>query len=137
MTPSPRVFQVGDTFTLERTCDALRPLYYAAASGDFNAIHVDPEAGRRAGLGGVILHGLCTMAWMVEAAVQYVGDPAAIARSHTRFVRPVQVGDTVRYTGRVTAIADGRLTAEISAVNQRGEDVLKGGLVEARVGGAR
>lgn len=133
----PCEFRVGDTFTLERTCDPHRPLYYAAASGDFNEIHIDPKVGEKAGLGGVILHGMCTMAWMVEAAVAYVGDPARIVRSRTRFARPVLIGDTLSYRGKVTQIVDGRLTAEISATNQRGEDVLKGGVVEALVGGAR
>ncbi len=50
---------VGDTFTHVRECDKYRPIYYAAASGDFNPIHIDPDAGKAAGLGGPILQGLC------------------------------------------------------------------------------
>ncbi|MFY2559208.1 MaoC/PaaZ C-terminal domain-containing protein, partial [Corallococcus terminator] len=62
-----RTFQVGDTFTHVRECDLYRPIYYAGASGDFNPIHIDPEVGKVAGLDGVILQGLCTLAWAVEA----------------------------------------------------------------------
>ena len=36
-------FTVGDTFELVREVDPYRPIYYAAASGDFNPIHIDRE----------------------------------------------------------------------------------------------
>lgn len=127
--------RVGDEFELVRTADPYRALYYAAASGDFNPIHIDAEVGRQAGLGGAILHGMCTMAWLVEAAVQFVGDPTRIVRTRTRFSRPVALGDTVTYRGKVTQVANGRMVAEISATNQKGEDVLKNALVEARLDG--
>jgi 3-hydroxybutyryl-CoA dehydratase len=123
----------GDTFTHERECDRYRPLYYAGASGDFNPIHIDPEMGKMAGLGGNILQGLCTMAWAVEAAVNFVGDPGKIRRVKVRFSRPVAVEDVIRFEGKVTQVEGGRLTAEIQAKNQRGEDVLKGAVVEAEL----
>jgi acyl dehydratase len=67
-----REFRVGDTFQHVRTCDPYRPIYYAAGSGDFNPIHIDDAAGKAANLGGVILQGLCTMAWAAEAAKNLV-----------------------------------------------------------------
>ncbi len=127
----PRDIQVGDTFTHVRECDRYRPLYYAGASGDFNPIHTDPEVGKAAGLGGVILQGLCTLGWAVEAVAVFVGDPGKIRRVKARFSRPVVPEDTVTFEGRVVAIADGRLTAELSATPQRGEPVLRGALIEA------
>jgi acyl dehydratase len=126
-------FKVGDTFSHLRECDRYRPIYYAAASGDFNPIHIDKEAAESAGLGGPILHGLCTMAWAVEAAVRYLGDPGRVRRVKVRFSRPVAIGDEIRFEGRVTTIEAGRLTAEIVAKNQRGEEVLKSAVVEASV----
>jgi 3-hydroxybutyryl-CoA dehydratase len=126
-------FAVGDTFTLVRTCDKYRPLYYAAASGDFNPIHIDREVGEAAGLGGTILQGLCTLGWAVDAFIKYLGDPGKVARVQVRFSRPVALLDTVTFVGTVTEIADGRLVAEVSAKNQRGEDVLKGAVVEGRI----
>ncbi len=53
---------------LERECDRWRPIYYAAASGDFNPIHLDKEIAQAVGLPGNILHGMCTMAWAAEGA---------------------------------------------------------------------
>ncbi|ADO72842.1 MaoC family dehydratase [Stigmatella aurantiaca] len=126
-----RDIQAGDTFTHVRECDRYRPIYYAGASGDYNPIHTDPEAGKAAGLGGVILQGLCTLGWAVEAVAVFVGDPGKIRRVKVRFSRPVVPQDTLTFEGRVTAIADGRLTAEVSATNQRGEAVLKGAIIEA------
>lgn len=122
--------KVGDTFTHVRDCDRYRPIYYAAASGDFNPIHLDPEVGRLAGLGGVILQGLCTMAWAAEAAVNYAEDPGRIRRLRVRFSRPVAPGDRVTFTGKATRSEQGRVVAELSAKNQHGEDVLKGAVAE-------
>jgi 3-hydroxybutyryl-CoA dehydratase len=128
-----QTLQPGDTFTHERTCDRYRPVYYAAASGDFNPIHIDAETAAQAGLGGVILHGMCTMAWAVEAAVNHLGDPGALKKVRVRFSRPVVPGDTVVFESRVTSVQDGLLAGEITAKNQRGEEVLKGTTFEARL----
>ncbi|RKG54970.1 hypothetical protein D7X30_27815 [Corallococcus sp. AB011P] len=129
-----RTFQVGDTFTHVRQCDRLRPVYYAGASGDYNPIHIDPEVGRQAGFNGVILQGLCTLGWAVEAVAVFVGDPGLVRRVRVRFSRPVLPEDTVTFQGRVTAITDGRLTTEVTATNQRGEPVLRGAVVETSLG---
>jgi 3-hydroxybutyryl-CoA dehydratase len=124
---------IGDSFTHVRECDKYRPIYYAAASGDFNPIHIDADAGKAAGLGGPILQGLCTLSWAVEGVVRFIDDPSRIAKVRVRFSRPVMIDDTVTYTGKVTAIENGRATFEISAKNQKGEDVLKGASVDVRV----
>lgn len=126
-------FTVGDTFQLVREVDAYRPIYYAAASGDFNPIHIDPQVGRAAGYQGVILQGMCTFTWLADACVEYLGDPAALVRVRARFTKPVQAGDVIRFDGRCTAVADGLVKLEVSAKNQRGEDVLKGAVAEGRV----
>ena len=104
--PTPHA--VGDTFTLVRTCDPYRPIYYAAASGDFNPIHIDPKVGEAAGLGGVILQGLCTLGWAVDAFTRYLGDPGKVSGVKVRFSRPVAPLDVVTFSGTVTAIADGK-----------------------------
>ncbi len=124
-------FRVGDTFRLERACDRYRPIYYAAGSGDFNPIHIDPEIGR---LGGAILQGLCTMAWLQDACIGYLGDPLRLRRLRARFSRPVRVGDVVTFEGRCVAVEGGTVRLEVSARNQDGEEVLKGALAEASVG---
>lgn len=126
-------FTVGDTFTHVRDCDRYRPIYYAAASGDFNPIHIDASAGEVAGLGGVILQGLCTLAWAVEAFGKYLGDTGKITKVRVRFSRPVALEDVVTFSGRVTEVSAAKVCVEVSAKNQRGEDVLKGAALEAKV----
>lgn len=128
-----KTFKVGDAFTHVRECDKYRPIYYAAASGDFNPIHIDPEVGAAAGLGGAILQGLCTLGWAVEGFVNFLGDPAKVSKVRVRFSRPVSIGDVVTFQGTVTQVEGGKVTCEIAAKNQKGEDVLKGAVVEGKV----
>lgn len=63
-------------------------LRYAAASGDYTAFHVDEAAARSAGLPGIIVHGVCTLATVIAAIA---------ARAGSRAWRRV----AVRFTGLV------------------------------------
>lgn len=126
-------FKAGDVFELTRSCDRYRPIYYAAVSGDFNPIHVDPEIGRLAGQGGAILQGMCTMAWLAEACLRYFGDPGRVTALSARFARPVKVGDTLRFEGRCVAVEGQRVRVAVTATNQRGEEVLARAEAEALV----
>jgi acyl dehydratase len=128
-----RDFAVGDTFECVREVDRFRPIYYAAASGDFNPIHIDPGFGRAAGHPGAILQGMCTYAWLSDACVEYLGDPARLARLRVRFVKPVLVGDAIRFEGRCAGIEGGTIRLEVTATNQRGEEVLRVAVAEGRV----
>jgi 3-hydroxybutyryl-CoA dehydratase len=117
-----------DPLVVKRECDRFRPIYYAAASGDFNPIHIDKEIAQMVGLPGNILHGMCTMAWAVEAAIDALGgDPGSLKHIKVRFSRPVKIDDTVTLTATV---ADKRV--EIKAVDQEGNDVLKNTVAEGR-----
>src|SRR5512138_1993470 len=127
-------FTPGDTFESVREVDPYRPIYYAAASGDFNPIHIDAQVGRAAGYSGVILQGMCTFSWLSDACVEYLGDPARLRRVRARFTKPVQVGDVLTFRGRCTSVEGPTVKLEISATNQKGEDVLKGAVAEGHVG---
>ena len=129
-------FTVGDTFRSVREVDPYRPIYYAAASGDFNPIHIDPSVGRAAGYQGVILQGMCTYAWLADASVAYLDDPARLARVRARFTKPVQVGDVITFEGRCAAIEGRTLKLELTASNQKGEEVLKGAVADGRIEGS-
>jgi acyl dehydratase len=124
---------VGQTFELVRTVDPYRPIYYAAASGDFNPIHIDPRVGKAAGLGGAILQGMCTYAWLSDACVAWFDDPVRVRKVRARFAKAVKPGDTVTFTGRCTAIDGGAVRVEVEAKNQDGEEVLKGATAEGFV----
>ena len=113
-----KTYAVGDTFTHVRECDKYRPIYYAAASGDFNPIHIDDQVGKAAGLGGAILQGLCTLGWAVEGFVDYLGDPTRVSKVKVRFSKPVAIADTITITGKVTREVEGKcvrgdLTAKV------------------------
>lgn len=127
---------MGDTFEAVREVDPYRPVYYAAASGDFNPIHLDAQVGRAAGYQGVILQGMCTFSWLSDACVAYLGDPARLKRVRARFTKPVQVGDVVRIEGHCVAVDGPRIRLELSVTNQRGEEVLKSAVAEGHVGEA-
>ena len=131
-----RGFTVGDTIEWVREVDPYRPIYYAGASGDYNPIHIDPVVGRAAGYQGVILQGMCTYAWLADACVAYLDDPARLSRVRARFAKPVQVGDVLTFEGRCAGIDGRTLRLEVTVRNQRGEEVLKGAVAEARIEGA-
>lgn len=106
-----------------RECDRFRPIFYAAASGDFNPIHIDREFATMAGLPGNILQGMCTMAWAAEAAIDALGgDPGDLKSLQVRFSRPVKIDDVVTFTATVEP---GSRRVTLSAVNQDGQPVLK------------
>ena len=72
-------------------------LRYADASGDDNPIHTDEDVARMAGLPGIILQGLCTMAFGSQAIVDKVlnGDPVRLKSLKVRFTKPVLMGDNL------------------------------------------
>ena len=90
-----------------------QPIYYAGSSGDFNPIHIDPEFGKLAGLGGNILQGLCTMA--------FCGDPGRLKKLKVRFAKPVYPLDKVEVKGTITGRDHGRTQVELGAWTKKGE----------------
>jgi acyl dehydratase len=106
---------------------------YADASGDPNPIHTDPEFARNvAGLPGIILHGMCTMAFASKVVLDAVagGDPTRLKRIKVRFSRPVFPGETLTTRGWVEGSAGGRTTYGFETVNARGSAVLRNGVAE-------
>jgi acyl dehydratase len=67
-------------------------------SGDYNPIHVDPEAAAKAGFERPILHGLCTFGIATRAVLATVADgmPDRLRSLSVRFSRPVFPGETIR-----------------------------------------
>ncbi|OXE35197.1 MAG: acyl dehydratase [Phenylobacterium zucineum] len=88
------------------TRDAL--VKYAAASGDFNAIHYRDDVAKSVGLEGVLAHGMLTMGSAVQVAIDWIGDPGKIVDYGVRFTKPVwvdgSVGAVVRVVGKVGVI---------------------------------
>lgn len=117
----------GVAWTSTQQVDGDQSMRYAEASGDHNPIHKDEAMAKAAGLPGIILHGLCTMAFVHNAAVRQAGgDPNKIRRLAVRFNRPVLMGDTLTIEAR----GDAKGPWLVRVTNQAGVLVLKSGVVE-------
>ena len=64
---------------------------YAAASGDHNPIHRDPEVARSVGLPDVIAHGMYTLALAARYVDEQLGEPGRIVELGAKFTKPVVV----------------------------------------------
>jgi acyl dehydratase len=105
---------------------------YAEASGDPVRIHLDDAAARAMGLPGIIIHGLCTMAFCGRAVIETVadGDPTRLRRLAVKFSRPVLPGQDI--TVRIYGTGTGSYGFE--ALNAAGQAVVKDGLAEVSWG---
>jgi acyl dehydratase len=103
--PSREVYDKAPVAARTVDLDERFPLRYAEVSGDTNPIHLDPDAARAAGLPGVVLHGLSTVAVGATFAIDELagGDPAALSRMRVRFARPGRPGHQARYSAHRTA----------------------------------
>jgi acyl dehydratase len=101
---------------------------YAEASGDTMPVHLDEDFARRAGLPGIIVHGLCTMAFTSHALIGHAapGDPARLRRLAVRFSAPARPGQTITTT--VWASGAGRYVFETAG--DGGVPVITDGLAE-------
>jgi acyl dehydratase len=129
----PKSITSTDAVSLTETIDLDQTLRYAEASGDRNPIHTDPSAAKLAGLQGIVVHGLCTMAFACRAIVDTVcgADPLKLRRIEVEFSRPVLPGDSI-----TTSIWRGEPPAAcppvwaFETVNGAGVVVLRDGVAE-------
>jgi 3-hydroxybutyryl-CoA dehydratase len=76
---------------------------YAEASGDFNPVHLDPEFAAKTQFGGVIAHGMLTLAFISEMMAEGYGRPYLESGTlNVRFKGAAYLGDQVTTWGRVT-----------------------------------
>jgi len=119
-------------FETSQTVTADQPIRYGHASGDTNPIHMDNETAKAAGHPGIILHGLCTMAFACKAIVDehLGGDPTRLQRLKARFSRVVLPGDVITTRGWIVDQVNGKTILGYEATNQDGKPVITNGLVE-------
>ena len=105
---------------------------YAEASGDQMPIHLDDEFAKQVGLPGIIIHGLCTMAFCGRAVIDRVadGDPSRLRRLAVRFAAHLLPGEelTVELFD-AGPTPDGRQTVAFEA-SSAGRTVIKNGWAE-------
>ena len=130
-TPPPDVL-----FEATETVDEDQTYRYAEASGDHNLIHTDPDfAKNTAGLPGIIVHGMCTMAFACRAVLDgaATGDPLRLRSVTVEFARPVFPGQTLTTRGWLepdSAPEAGYRTFGFETLNPRGQQVIKSGRAE-------
>jgi len=127
----PRGARSQPAGTLTVHVDDNQTYRYKEASGDDNAIHVDPAVASAVGLPGIIVHGLCTMAMTSQAVIAAVagGDPARLRRLAVRFSRPVFPGTDVVTSLYDAGPVDGRHLYAFEA-HSGGELVISNGRAE-------
>jgi acyl dehydratase len=104
---------------------------YAGASGDFNPIHLDDDYAKSVGLGGVIGHGMLTMAFISTMLTDWLGLEGTLNRFGVRFTGMVRPGDVIKTAGSIVGkyIADDnsrRVVIDVWAENQKTEKVAIG-----------
>jgi acyl dehydratase len=73
---------------------------FAAASGDANPMHLDPEVARAAGHDDVIAHGMLTMAWLGRLLTEH-SPQARLQSFRVRFTAPTPLGAAPTLSARV------------------------------------
>ena len=119
-------------FSVAQTIDKDQTFRYRDASGDPNPIHVDENVAKMAGLPGIIVHGLCTMAFTSKVAIDNLcaGDPSRLKRLRVRFSRPVLPGQTITTKVWADGEHNGRKVFAYETFNPDGQPVIKGGIAE-------
>ena len=76
---------------------------YADASGDHNPLHLDPEFASNSQFGGIIAHGMLTLAFISEMLTRAFGQSwLETGKLKVRLKAPAYPGDKVRTWGKVT-----------------------------------
>jgi acyl dehydratase len=105
---------------------------YAEASGDRMTIHLDDAVARSVGLPGIIVHGLCTMAFAGRAVVgeACAGDPRRLRRLAVRFSRPVLPGQEITTRLYAAGQDQGVVRYGFETLNAEGQAAVKDGWAE-------
>lgn len=122
----------AEAFVVQLETREDQPTLFAKIANDPNPIHLDDRLAKAAGLGGVIMHGLCSMAFCGRAVLDRLceGDPSRLERLAVRFSKPARPGKplTIRVFEPAPGEASG--TYRFIAENDAGLPVITGGVAE-------
>ncbi|HET9004797.1 MAG TPA: MaoC family dehydratase, partial [Gemmatimonadaceae bacterium] len=102
---------------------------FAEATGDFNPVHIDEEAGRASLFGERIAHGMLGAGLISAVLGMKLPGAGALYLSQTlKFVKPVKIGDTITARAEVVEVvaAKKRVRLLTTVRNQDGETVIEG-----------
>ncbi|MGP1907775.1 MaoC/PaaZ C-terminal domain-containing protein [Metabacillus sp. JX24] len=105
--------------------DRLTLIKYAGASGDYNPIHTIDEEAEKAGLPGIIAHGMWTMGSLGKLFSPYLGE-WFIEDYSVRFKGMVFLGDVLTLEAAAEEMNGDTALFFVRALNQNGEEVVSG-----------
>lgn len=101
---------------------------YSGSSGDFNPIHTIEEEAKKAGLPGIIAHGMWTMGNLAKLFTPYY-EEGFIKDYNIRFSGMVFLNDVLTLKAELVDKFEQSLIFNVKAINQHQKDVVKGKLV--------
>jgi acyl dehydratase len=105
---------------------------YAKASGDYNPIHTDEAAAKKAGLPGIIAHGMLSAGFLADRAVRFMkpfGAEWKLGSFQARFKAMTFLGDVITISGTVKSSNENTICLDLTAVNSSG-DITTQALIE-------
>jgi NADP-dependent 3-hydroxy acid dehydrogenase YdfG len=83
-----------------RTFELADQATFAALSGDFNPMHVDPNAARRLLFGRPVVHGVHALLWGLDEWCRELDQPVTLERLRVEFQRPIGLREPVHFEVR-------------------------------------
>ncbi|MFT9597929.1 MaoC/PaaZ C-terminal domain-containing protein [Mesobacillus sp.] len=111
--------------------DRITLIKYAGASGDYNPIHTIDEEAKKAGLPGIIAHGMWTMGNLAKLFTEFY-EEGFIQDYTIRFKGMVFLNDVVTLKAELAEENENILRFNVKAVNQNGNEVIKGDVLYHR-----
>ncbi|MCX8564747.1 MaoC/PaaZ C-terminal domain-containing protein [Mycolicibacterium mucogenicum] len=117
-------------FTSVQTFDEDQTFRYSDPAGDPMPIHLDDDFAKAMGLPGIIIHGLCTIAFTSHALLSQVSpeDPTRLKRLAVRLSKPALPKETITTTFWNTG--GGTYAFETAGDEKAGKFVITDGLAE-------
>lgn len=106
---------------------------YSGASGDFNPIHTIDEEAKKAGLPGIIAHGMWTMGNLAKLFTAYY-EEGFIQDYTIRFSNMVFLNDVLTLEAQTKEVTDDYVAFDVRAVKQDGKTVIKGAVTFKKYG---
>ncbi|WP_405167442.1 MaoC/PaaZ C-terminal domain-containing protein [Nocardia sp. NBC_01499] len=119
-------------FLAAQTFDADQTFRYARAAADPMPIHLVDEFAKAMGLPGIIIHGLCTIAFLSHALITRISpdDPARLKRLAVRLSSPAFPEQTITTAGWAIGRKDGRDRYAFETWSDSDQFVIQDGLAE-------
>lgn len=100
---------------------------YSGSSGDFNPIHTIDDEAKKAGLPGIIAHGMWTMGNLTKLFTPFY-EEGFIQDFKIRFSGMVFLGDVLTLQTVVEEQTEEHVNFKVRVVNQDNKDVMKGSI---------